>query len=433
MDTSTRFVYRVTGVGARKRFVPVLEGMGCWREVDEGQNNGQNEQIDFVYETTVSKEWKEAHEGAKVRNSLSGSRVLEDKAALAHLLGDEGKGLESYVLEGVESVRAWAEERWAQNEVNSDPVVPFSDSESCENDPNRVKTDDERPSSGRNRSSPRQKPKFLVNSDPDWWCLKAARGNGGLDVWVLRRSNAREVLGKLNPKFQDCFVVQRYVARPMLSPTGHKFHFRSFLLVRANLSSWLYKGACTLTACERYTLSEDVSSDRVHLTNLSVSKMTGGRGKDKDKASEEEGGGRQGVCDLERDYPSLWPKVMLACAEVVESASPYMLEQKSPHHFELYGADVLVDDRGEAWLLELNRMPGMASTEANWEQDEAFYNGLVRDVVSLVVAPVLGLEPQAHRFEQVTGPHPSANVASKKAYVNTMRLAAYLRKKKRKV
>lgn len=40
----------------------------------------------------------------------------------------------------------------------------------------------------------------------DWWCVKAAGGNGGMDIWVMHAGNWRSVTGKLQE--DDDYVIQ---------------------------------------------------------------------------------------------------------------------------------------------------------------------------------------------------------------------------------
>jgi hypothetical protein len=42
----------------------------------------------------------------------------------------------------------------------------------------------------------------------DWWAVKASRGNGGKDVWIVNRSNFAAVISEL-PKDGE-LVIQRY-------------------------------------------------------------------------------------------------------------------------------------------------------------------------------------------------------------------------------
>ena len=42
----------------------------------------------------------------------------------------------------------------------------------------------------------------------DWWAVKASKGNGGKDVWVVNRRNFEQILSTIPPN--DEYIIQRY-------------------------------------------------------------------------------------------------------------------------------------------------------------------------------------------------------------------------------
>ncbi len=197
--------YHVTGSGAKHRLEPLLK-VRCWEEIPDTTDSQPYVEapIGFVYETAVSRVWKEAHRcvnhisrvvcpkvtwpctywrppliifslflnpgdalvnnrNAIVSNNLHGCGVLEDKAKFA-LLSPPGS-LETSVVSGAEGVKIWSSQRWGDNSNNSLHHFP------------QLHDDD----------------KVKDNGD-DWWCVKASKGNGGSDVFVLHRENISYVL-----------------------------------------------------------------------------------------------------------------------------------------------------------------------------------------------------------------------------------------------
>ncbi len=101
---------------------------------------------------------------AIVSNNLRGCAVLEDKAKFA-LLSPPGS-LETAVVSGAEGVKIWSSQRWG------------SGSSSLHHSP-QLQEDDKKKDNG-----------------DDWWCVKASKGNGGFDVFVLHRQNIHSVLNR---------------------------------------------------------------------------------------------------------------------------------------------------------------------------------------------------------------------------------------------
>ncbi|CAM9193019.1 unnamed protein product [Chrysoparadoxa australica] len=422
--------FRVTGDAAVRRLRPILESPVwaenygvTWEMVDTAESRVQ-QPLDFVYETTVSREWSEFHSAAGVRNKLSGSSVLEDKARMALLQRESMSlpGLATEVMKDVSAVGAWAQERWGDvRELN------------VEEDDGKCLVRGMVLSASTISLSPIFI--FLMIYCVDWWCVKASKGNGGADVWVIHRGNAGTVVKSL--RAGEEYVVQRYVARPLLW-NDRKFHFRAYAVLGAAMKAWLYTGAYILSASKAYHLSAaspDLADDLVHITNLAVNKHTPGHP-------------GQVPCCVQTEYPQLWGGMLALWGSVVEGAAPFMREQSSPHHFEFFGLDIIADQSGRVWLIEANRMPGLQSSKQNKEKEDVFYNDMILRLVCLVTRHLLFEdegeinsdegEPPASaaiggtglRFSEVPvgSAGSEANTSSKELWKNVLRFAAYSKK-----
>jgi hypothetical protein len=169
----------------------------------------------------------------------------------------------------------------------------------------------------------------------DWWALKASKGNGGKDVWVVNRHNYAAVLATVPTKdeyiLQRCVTVcvcvhiqlleniyvlfacvcvvyyslvhvshttfhfmsclscsyDRYVPRPLLWHKK-KFHFRCYCLLRADMSAYMYEKGFIICAGVPYDFTPPSGSSAAssagselpdlnkHLTNLSINKTMAG-------------------------------------------------------------------------------------------------------------------------------------------------------------
>jgi hypothetical protein len=161
--------YRITGPQSIERLDPLLhliEGLDWTRA------NGSTSSLHFVWETACKKAEKNQHAGAAVCNRLHNSQIIEDKSNLAFLQvqmarADASIVLETYVARNLAGVVDWFSSRWGQigdDKKNSSSI--FNPSVSC---------------------------------DDDWWIVKASKGNGGRDVWVVHPNNSCDVLSELPP------------------------------------------------------------------------------------------------------------------------------------------------------------------------------------------------------------------------------------------
>ena len=184
----------------------------------------------------------------------------------------------------------------------------------------------------------------------------------------------------------EAFVAQRYIERPLLVG-GRKFDLRLYCAVTAfrPLTAWLYReGFCRFTA-RRYAGGAAALDDPlVHLTNPAVQKA--------DAVYD------AAACDLKWPLPSLRAHLVAAYGDAAADAAlgainavvvgalravaPSIIADR--HCAELYGYDVMLDERLKPWLIEVNASPSLSADTA---ADAALKTRLVDDFMSL-----LGLE-----------------------------------------
>jgi len=343
-----------------------------WRET---QNLNDNEKMIFVWETTVTSEWKEAHRDAIILNRLHNSQIFEDKGNMAILQARMNLPvLQTFILNDLESLKRWARQRW----------------KSCE-----------------------QAQSLRVNDD--WWIAKASKGNGGADIWVIQQENFEDVLKKL-PK-SDEFVVQRYICSPLLFK-GRKFHFRCYAILTGNLQPYLYEMAYILAASQQYSL-KDPDDELIHISNMAVNKHT------KDYPG-------QIPCCLPKEYPDIFNSMKNVYSDLIEAAAPFMEVQVSPSHFEFFGLDFMADSQRNVWLLEVNRLPGLQSSKSNKDEEDTMYNCMISDILDLCVYNILcpsTLKPLTlwHTVKKTTR---KMSYSKNDVWRNLLNFAAFKKKKK---
>ena len=66
-----------------------------------------------------------------------------------------------------------------------------------------------------------------------------------------------------------------------------------------------------------------------------------------------------------------------------------MQEQRSPDHFEFFGIDVIADADGECWLIEINRVPGLESSNNRCKpQEDDLFDEMMLSLLQMVLAPL---------------------------------------------
>ena len=372
MEEADSLSYRVTGAAARARIPPLL--MRLHPDIRWVECTSPDETPLFVYETTCEKTFRACHQRATVLNRLHNSQILENKANLAILqTAMEIDMLETYLAQGFEEVRDWCHWKFV---------------------------------------------KCTVSGELDWWVLKASQGNGGRDIWVISNDNYQSILTGI--PLNDHFVIQRYVANPQLWH-GRKFHFRCYTLLFGDMSAYIYPQAFILTASEPFD-HDDCEESLKHITNLAVNKH-----------SPHHPG--QIPVDLETTFPLEFRKISEIWRNLIKTSSSFMRHQRSPIHFEFFGIDIVADVHHNCWLLECNRLPGLASSANNLAEEDNFYDAMMTSLLLLALKDSLStfatdyLKNHGHpKWKSVLGGHDSSPANEPELHLNLMNWAAFCKK-----
>ncbi len=368
-------IFRITGPQSIERLEPLVPhvfpknksfcsgpGSKVSGEIIDGDNFSTrvppSDLPHFVWETTCEQTWREWHCKAIVLNKLHNSTILEDKANFAFLqlrIQEHYKHvLPTFIALGADDALRWAQAHWPS------VTVPFDEKGSATS----------------------------KDKDSDWWVIKAAAGNGGKDVWIISRETYLDVITQKMPydkegAVAEDLVIQKFASRPLLFK-GKKFHFRCYSMLRGDMSAMLYRMAYILTAGYTYNKTADGTAPgdqvgdmdpRKLITNLSVNKHI-------------EGYPGQLPCDLTIHYPDLYARICQLWKAVAIAVTPFMRKQRSKHHFEFYGIDIIADEDGHCWLLEINRLPGLESSKLNKVEEDRMYDTMMESLLHIVLLPL---------------------------------------------
>lgn len=182
------------------------------------------------------------------------------------------------------------------------------------------------------------------------------------------------------------FVVQRYIARPMLIE-GLKFDLRLYFLVAANLVEggrlepryFLFKDGLVRLCTQEYVAptQENVDDRCMHLTNYAINK------KSKDfvqNDGDDDGAGSKRSLRWfmdwieeqhgEKERTKLWNKLKGLCVKMALSVHPTLEAEYASalpkdlsggamgcRCFEILGVDVMLDTKRRPYLIEVNHLP----------------------------------------------------------------------------
>lgn len=203
------------------------------------------------------------------------------------------------------------------------------------------------------------------------------------------------------------FVAQPYIDRPMLLPNdGRKFHIRTYVACVGGLDVYVYRPLLALFAAKPYAapkydndpLGETADVGAIdleaHLTNTclqrSVAENTVQPFWDLPLPSLSTSPSSS-TSPSARDAKShIFEQICEITGEVFEAAARSMQMHFRPlgNAFEIFGADFLVDEDGETYLLELNAFPDFRQTGDELRDVVA---GLWREVLARAVGGFFGV------------------------------------------
>lgn len=168
----------------------------------------------------------------------------------------------------------------------------------------------------------------------------------------------------LRPRPPPAWLVQRYVANPMLVD-GRKFDVRAFALVTHDLRVFWFEDWIVRTCSERFDM-RDVSNRTAHISNHCVQTQSAKFG------AFEEGNemfAAEFLDFLRRDagrdagarlHASVVAQMRRAVARTVACVIDAMGGGDAYDAFQVLGYDFMPDENGKVWLLEVNGSPAAA-------------------------------------------------------------------------
>lgn len=201
-------------------------------------------------------------------------------------------------------------------------------------------------------------------------------------------------------------MVQRYIYNPHLI-NKKKYDIRLYLLVTGfcPLKVYLYENGIVRFCSEDFDIDpEKLNNNYVHVTNFSVNKAMQ---KIRKGEGDEELPTKWSLIALKGyftekkiDFKPVWTKIkdimMKLILSVVDIAIPSVKQFKltSNNLFELYGVDIILDNKLNPWLLECNLNP---SLNCDTETDLRLKSKLLTDIFNII-----GLVPYSHDGQNKT-------------------------------
>lgn len=207
----------------------------------------------------------------------------------------------------------------------------------------------------------------------NYWICKPTEQSCGRGIFIFQ---------DLHDLTYDCaVVVQKYIIKPFLI-SGYKFDLRLYAIVTSfhPFRLYIYHEGLVRFSTERFDLSS-LDNRFSHLTNTSINKT----GPQYMAEKESIGIGCKWTLSKLRHYfhkhnvddRLLWHRIT-SIIIVTLLSQVQEIPSTSSNSFELFGFDILIDEKLKPWLLEVNFSPALGNDCA---QDELVKKPLLHDIL----------------------------------------------------
>lgn len=228
---------------------------------------------------------------------------------------------------------------------------------------------------------------------------KAWEDGGGRQKWIIKPpASARGIGIQVIHKWSQMprkrpLLVQKYIHKPYLI-SGNKFDLRIYVYVTSYdpLRIYIYNdGLVRFASCKYSSSMKSLGNKFMHLTNYSVNKKNSEyQSNSDDKACQ---GHKWALKALWQYLGSkginttlIWEKIKDMVIKTIIASETYIntlvkMHLRSPYScHELFGFDIMLDEKLKPWVLEVNISPSLHSNTA---LDVAIKGQMIRDLLNL--------------------------------------------------
>ncbi|XP_045472076.1 tubulin glycylase 3B-like isoform X2 [Harmonia axyridis] len=261
-------------------------------------------------------------------------------------------------------------------------------------------------------------PHLRMDGTMNIWILKPAVGSQGKGIHICR--TLQYIMNTVKTNVNVRYIAQKYIERPLLI-FNTKFDIRQWFLISCALplTIWMYKECYLRFSSQTYNLRK--LHESVHLTNNSVQKHYQSTSHDITLPNYNMWDSIQFKNYLSNiGFPDIYKRVIYkGMKECIIGA--VMIHQdkidKRKNCFELYGADFMLTEDFQPWLIEINSSPALfASTPIT----SRMCPQVLEDAVKVVVDHAANPKAKTGNFELIYK-QPNLN-CNNNANMNTMKI-----------
>jgi tubulin monoglycylase TTLL3/8 len=238
------------------------------------------------------------------------------------------------------------------------------------------------------RQDEENNPQAFMEGNQNLWIIKPGAMSRGRGIGVY--NNLKQITDLLGPDLSiianNKWVAQKYIERPLLIH-GVKFDIRQWFVITdwAQLSIWMYKRSYVRFATTRFTL--DRLDTQTHLTNNAIQKNFDLEDDVHQDIPQEKMWFSEELDDYLKQcgFGNVWDQKIIPAFRriLIETClAGQDTAESRKNSFEIYGADFMLDEQLNPWLIEINQGPTMATSTT---VSNELVNSLIEDLCKVVL------------------------------------------------
>ncbi|CAD8093616.1 unnamed protein product [Paramecium sonneborni] len=203
-------------------------------------------------------------------------------------------------------------------------------------------------------------------NEQELWIKKPVCSARGIGIKVINKTTKLQ--------YNNKYLVMDYITKPHLI-NSYKYDLRVYVLVTSvdPLRIYMYKDGLARFATETYSIEPQNQDNKfIHLTNYSINKQSPNFNNNQldqqSKISHKEY--KSILLNLGIEPKLIFKQIQDLIIKTFIAVEPHLMSQNEKYYqnkgnfFELFGFDILIDEKLKAWLLEVNVSPSL-NTQAD--------------------------------------------------------------------
>ncbi|XP_003248022.1 tubulin glycylase 3A-like [Acyrthosiphon pisum] len=243
-------------------------------------------------------------------------------------------------------------------------------------------------------------PQFFIDGDTNLWIVKPSNRCSGIGITLERRfNNILKNIKKPN-KCNKTYIIQKYIERP-LQIFNVKVDLRQYFLVTNTypIQIWMYKEGYVRFCSKKFTV-EDLGEE-VHLSNVRVQSTN--------RKYRVPGVPEECMWDFtqfkqylksikkgDKWHTLIYPTICETISTIIIKS--FKKDTRKTFAFQLFGADFVLTEHFEPWLIEINSNPGLNPTTSIIAR---IATTLLKDIIKVTVDFSLNSNAETGLFENI--------------------------------